>query len=64
MSRSGLDGIAARNPSFVAAPLILPFGLRAMTAAALALIAVAAAVSYAGIGLWNFSIALVLLGIG
>ena len=35
-----------------------------MMAAGLALIALAAVIAYAGIGLWNFWIALVLLGVG
>ena len=35
-----------------------------MMAAVLALIALAAVIAYAGIGLWNFWIALVLLGVG
>jgi MFS family permease len=51
-------------PSFIAGPLILRFGLRTMIAVGLALIAVAAAIGYAGIALWNFWIALVLLGVG
>jgi MFS family permease len=51
-------------PSFFAGTLILRFGLRAMMATGLALIAVAAGVGYAGTGLWNFWIALVVLGVG
>ena len=51
-------------PSFIAGPLILRFGLRTMMGAGLALIALAAVIAYAGIGLWNFWIALVLLGVG
>jgi MFS family permease len=51
-------------PSFFAGTLILRFGLRTMMVTGLALIAVAAGVGYAGIGLWNFWIALVVLGVG
>jgi len=51
-------------PSFIAGPRILRFGLRTMMAAVLALIALAAVIAYAGIGLLNFWIALVLLGVG
>jgi MFS family permease len=52
------------TPSFFAGTLILRFGLRAMMATGLALIAAAAGVGYAGTGLWNFWIALVVLGVG
>jgi MFS family permease len=51
-------------PSFFTGALILRFGLRGVMAAGLVLIAAAAAVGYAGIGLWNFWFALVLLGVG
>ena len=51
-------------PSFFIGALILRFGLRNMMAAGLLLIAAAAAVGYAGTGLWNFWAALVLLGVG
>jgi MFS family permease len=51
-------------PSFFTGALIVRFGLRSMMAAGLLLIAAAAAVGYAGIGLWNFWVALVLLGVG
>jgi MFS family permease len=50
--------IAMYGPSFFTGPLILRFGLRTM------LIAAAAAVGYSGIGLWNFWVSLVLLGVG
>jgi hypothetical protein len=45
--------IAMYGPSFFTGPLILRFGLRTMMATGLLLIA--AAVGYAGIGLWNIS---------
>ncbi len=51
-------------PSFFTGVLILRFGLRAMMALGLALIMAAAAVGYAGLSLWNFWLALVLLGVG
>jgi MFS family permease len=56
--------IAMYGPSFLTGPLILRFGLRTMMATGLLLIAAAAAVGYAGIGLWNFWVSLVLLGVG
>ena len=56
--------IAMYAPSFFTGALILRFGLRNMMAAGLLLIAAAAAVGYAGTGLWNFWAALVLLGVG
>jgi MFS family permease len=56
--------IAMYAPSFFTGVLILRFGLRSMMAAGLLLIAAAAAVGYAGTGLWNFWGALVLLGVG
>jgi MFS family permease len=51
-------------PSFFTGALILRFGLRSTMAAGLLLIAAAAAVGYTGTGLWNFWVALVLLGVG
>ena len=51
-------------PSFFTGALILRFGLRSMMAAGLVLIAAAAAIGYAGIGLWNFWLSLVVLGVG
>jgi MFS family permease len=51
-------------PSFFTGALIARLGLRAIMAVGLALIVTAAAVGYAGIGLWNFWVALVLLGVG
>jgi MFS family permease len=51
-------------PSFFTGALILRFGLRGMMTAGLVLIAVAAAIGYAGIGLWNFWLSLVVLGVG
>ena len=54
--------MAFRNEVGGADEAEIPSDLRTMIAAGLALIAVAAAIGYAGIGLWNFWIALVLLG--
>jgi MFS family permease len=51
-------------PSFFTGTLILRFGLRGIMAAGLVLIALAAAIGYAGIGLWNFWLSLVVLGVG
>jgi MFS family permease len=51
-------------PSFFTGTLIVRFGLRAIMATGLSLIVAAAAVNLLGIGLWNFWIALLLLGIG
>ena len=51
-------------PSFVTGTLILRLGLRTIMASGLVLIVAAAAVGLLGIELWNFWIALVLLGIG
>jgi MFS family permease len=56
--------IAMYGPSFFTGALILRFGLRTMMATGLLLIAAAAAVGYSGISLWNFWVALVLLGVG
>jgi MFS family permease len=50
--------------SFFTGTLILRFGLRGIMAAGLVLIALAAAIGYAGIGLWNFWLSLVVLGVG
>jgi MFS family permease len=51
-------------PSFITGSLIARFGVRAMMAVGLALILVAATISLAGLGLWNFWIGLTLLGVG
>jgi MFS family permease len=51
-------------PSFFTGSLILRFGLRAIMAAGLGLILGAAVVNLLGVDLWNFWIALLLLGIG
>jgi MFS family permease len=51
-------------PSFFTGTLILRFGLSGIMAAGLVLIALAAAIGYAGIGLWNFWLSLVVLGVG
>ena len=51
-------------PSFFTGTLIVRFGLRAIMATGLGLILAAAAVDLLGVGLWNFWIALLLLGIG
>ncbi|MGB7099414.1 MAG: MFS transporter [Xanthobacteraceae bacterium] len=51
-------------PSFFTGALITRFGVRAMIASGLLLLAAAASVGSLGIELWNFWIALALLGIG
>jgi MFS family permease len=51
-------------PSFITGSLIARFGVRAMMAAGLTLILVAATISLAGLGLWNFWAGLALLGVG
>ena len=51
-------------PSFATGALISRFGLQRVTGAGLALIIVAALIGIAGISLWHFWIALVLLGVG
>jgi MFS family permease len=51
-------------PSFFTGTLIVRLGLRTMMAIGLCLLVVAASVGFAGTGLWNFWIALALLGIG
>jgi len=51
-------------PSFATGALISRFGLQRITGAGLALIIVAALIGIAGISLWHFWIALVLLGVG
>jgi MFS family permease len=51
-------------PSFFTGALIVRFGLPAIVATGLALMAAAAAISLLGIALWNFWVALALLGIG
>jgi MFS family permease len=51
-------------PSFFTGALILRFGLQTMMATGLALIAASACIALGGIALWNFWVALVLLGIG
>jgi len=51
-------------PSFFTGALIGRFGLRAIMATGLALLAAAAAIGLAGIALWNFWLALGLLGVG
>jgi len=51
-------------PSFFTGALIIRFGLRAMIAVGLALIVAAASVGLLGTALWNFWLALALLGIG
>jgi MFS family permease len=51
-------------PSFFTGALIARFGLRAMMASGLILIAAAAAIGSLGIALWNFWLALALLGVG
>jgi MFS family permease len=56
--------IAMYAPSFFTGALILRLGLPTIIAAGLALIAAAAAVGYSGTALWNFWLALVLLGVG
>ncbi len=56
--------IAMYAPSFFTGALMLRLGLRTVMATGLTLIAAAAAVGYAGVALWNFWLALVLLGVG
>ena len=51
-------------PSFFTGTLIVLLGLRTMMAIGLCLLVVAALIGFAGTGLWNFWIALALLGIG
>jgi MFS family permease len=51
-------------PSFFTGTLIVRFGLRPIMGTGLALILAAAAVNLLGLELWNFWIALLLLGIG
>ena len=51
-------------PSFFTGALIGRFGLRAMMATGLALIVAAASVGLSGTALWNFWLALALLGVG
>jgi MFS family permease len=51
-------------PSFFTGTLIARFGLRAIMASGLTLIAAAALVGFLGVALWNFWVALALLGIG
>jgi MFS family permease len=51
-------------PSFITGSLIARFGVRAMMAIGLTLILVAATISLAGLGLWNFWIGLAVLGVG
>ena len=51
-------------PSFFTGTLIARLGLRAIMASGLSLILAAALVGFLGIGLWNFWVALVLLGVG
>jgi MFS family permease len=51
-------------PSFFTGALIARFGIRAMIGTGLFLLVVSAAIGLSGIALWNFWIALALLGIG
>ncbi len=51
-------------PSFFTGALIARFGLRAIMASGLTLIAAAALVGFLGVALWNFWVALALLGVG
>ena len=51
-------------PSFITGSLIARFGVRAMMGVGLTLILVAASISLAGTGLWNFWAGLALLGVG
>ncbi len=51
-------------PSFFTGALIARFGLRAIVAVGLVLIATAAAIAVLGVALWNFWAALALLGVG
>ena len=56
--------ISMYAPSFFTGALILRFGLRRMMIAGLSLIVAAASVGVLGIALWNFWLALILLGVG
>lgn len=56
--------LAMFAPSFVTGSLMARFGKERVTAAGLVLIAVSAVVALAGLGVWNFWVSLVLLGIG
>ncbi len=51
-------------PSFFTGALILRFGLRTIMAAGLGLIFAAASIGILGVALWNFWLALALLGVG
>ena len=51
-------------PSFITGSLISRFGIRITMAAGLTLMLVAAAVGLSGIAIWNFWVALALLGVG
>jgi predicted MFS family arabinose efflux permease len=51
-------------PSFFTGTLIARYGVERIVALGFALIVIAATVAIAGIGLWNFWIALIFLGIG
>ncbi len=51
-------------PSFFTGALIARLGLRTIMASGLSLILAAALVGFLGIGLWNFWVALMLLGVG
>jgi MFS family permease len=51
-------------PSFVTGALIMRFGLGAMMVSGLLLIVAAAGVGLLGVALWNFWVALALLGVG
>jgi MFS family permease len=51
-------------PSFITGTLIALLGLRTVMATGLALIVASAVVALLGVGLWNFWISLVLLGVG
>lgn len=56
--------LAMFAPSFVTGSLMARFGKEQVTAAGLLLIALSAVVALAGLGLWNFWISLILLGVG
>ncbi len=56
--------VAMYGPSFVTGSLIARFGARPVVAAGMLLLAVAAACGLAGISLANFTVGLILLGIG
>jgi MFS family permease len=56
--------IAMFGPSFFTGHLITRFGTEKVVAAGLVILAAAGAVGLSGVGLWHFTLALILLGLG